>query len=159
MPSSLMEKPNGFGISGRHKWLKNLVNLHEGKEALVLLWKLFPVFTLTQLGTNAHLQKSFKHTTNSLCLKAWSCSMCFFIFMLLCFVLFYFCVTEPGALPKPVRFGFLSRLDLTGDLSVYIAAALSDSSYLDSSWGVGVLWPLEQCEQSPRDITVPDCSK
>lgn len=159
MPSSLMEKPNGFGIWGRHKCLTNLVSLHEGGEAVVLLLRLFPVLTWTRFGTNAHLQKSFKHTKNSLCLKAWSCSMCSFIFMLLCFASFYFYVTEPGALPKPVRFGFLSQIDLTGDLSVYIATALSDSSYLDFSWEVGVLWPLEQWEQSPRDITVPHCSK
>lgn len=156
MLSSLTEKPNGFGIWGRHDCLENLINLHVGGKAVALLLRVLPVLALTQLGTNASLQKRFKHTTKSLYLK--SLKLQYVLFHDFIFI-FYF--VESGALPtKPVRFWLLFLLDLTGHLSVYIATVLSDIYYSDFfSQGVGVLWSLEQLEQSPRGIIILDCPK
>lgn len=154
-----MEKQNGFGIWSRHKCLKNLVNLHEGGEAVVLLLRLFLVLTLTQLGTNAYLQKSFKHTTDSLSLKARSCRMCSFIFMLLCSVLFYFCVTEPGALPKPVRFGFLSQIwQEIYQFTLLLHSQLLFRLLLRSGCplATGTMWTVSKSYHSPRLLQITE---
>lgn len=152
MLSSTTEKANGFGTWGRHDCLKKTINLHVGGEAVALLLRLLPALTLSQLGTNDSLQKKFKHTTNSRCLKKLQ-------YGLLHGFYFFFHLIEWGSLPKPVRLQVPFLLDLTGWLSVSIATVLSDIYYSGfSSQEVGVAWPLE-CAQSLRVAIILGCSK